>query len=196
MNTLFVWIPLGYLIGGLSTSIILSRSFKLKDPRTSGSHNPGTTNMLRLNGPLYAALTLSGDLLKGILLLLLAQSLSLNLEALCLIAFSVFIGHLFPIYYAFKGGKGVAVALSILCVLSPVLAIIGLCTWLMIAGLTRYSSLAAIITAPCITFISVFFNSAEITWLLCSISTLLLFKHRTNIHQLRLGTEPKIKLRK
>ena len=192
----FFLLIFGYLLGSISGAIIISRFLKLPDPRASGSKNPGATNVLRLGNKQAAAATLIFDILKGTVAVSIANWLIGNSLGMCLAGISVFIGHLFPIYYAFKGGKGVAVALSILCVLSPVLAIIGLCTWLMIAGLTRYSSLAAIITAPCITFISMFFNASEITWLLCSISTLLLFKHRTNIHQLRLGTEPKIKLRK
>ena len=140
-----------YLIGSVPFAVLVSRGMGLQDPRTFGSRNPGATNVLRSGNKWAAALTLCGDAAKGWLAVWLAQRLAeradLPLAAVALCAVAVFLGHLYPIFLSFKGGKGVATALGILLALQPWLAVATVATWIIVAYASRYSSLAAIVAA-------------------------------------------------
>ena len=146
-----LFIAVAYLIGSLSFAVIVSRAMHLPDPRNFGSGNPGATNVLRSGRKTAAALTLLGDALKGWVAVVLARWLapqfSLPDDIVLLCTLAVFMGHLYPIYFSFKGGKGVATALGVLVGLNPWIGLACLLTWLLIAGVFRISSLAALATA-------------------------------------------------
>ena len=181
------------MIGSLSAAIIVCKVMSLPDPRTLGSRNPGATNILRIAGKKTASLVLLGDMLKGFVPLVLAQALHVEDNVMAAVGLAAFLGHLYPIYFGFHGGKGVATALGILLGLAWPLAVAVLATWLFIAKLFHVSSLSAImaaIMAPIYTW-----------WLLDSppklimviiISTMLLWRHRANIQRLLKGAEAKI----
>lgn len=194
MEILILYIIFAYLLGSVSSSILITQLFHLDDPRKHGSKNPGATNMLRINGALFGLLTLTGDLSKGFFAIFLAQYLKIPHQMLPLIAFSTFFGHLFPIYYHFKGGKGVAVSLGIILGLNWILALIALTSWSLILICTRYSSLSAILTAPLTTLASIYFHNNALTFTLALISFLLIARHYNNIRNLCTGHEPKIHL--
>ena len=181
-----------YLLGSISTAITLSKLFNLNNPRATGSKNPGATNMLRVNGISFAALTLLGDLSKGMICMMLAKSLGLTGYALTAIALSTFIGHVFPIYYQFKGGKGVAVSLGIILGYAPILALLTVLTWCAALLCTRYSSLSALIAAPSAALMSLYWKQPPLTLTLGLISLILILTHRHNIQKLLNGSEKKI----
>ncbi|MBL09171.1 MAG: acyl-phosphate glycerol 3-phosphate acyltransferase [Acidiferrobacteraceae bacterium] len=183
-----------YLIGSLSSAILVSMLLHLPDPRKHGSLNPGATNVLRLGSKVGAGLTLLGDILKGTLpILVVEQWISSDPLLLSGIAIGAFSGHLFPIYFKFTGGKGVATALGIYLALNPFIALIQIGTWIVTAFVLRYSSLAAIITTI-LTPVYVWFwlNSNIFMGLTTLIALLLIFRHKKNIQRLLNGTEPKI----
>ena len=148
-------IPVAYLIGSISFAVVVSKCMRLPDPHTYGSGNPGATNVLRTGNKLAAALTFLGDALKGYFAVMLArvvlgdQSLTATLSSwvLCGVVIAVFLGHLFPIFHGFKGGKGVATACGILFGVNIILGIATLSTWIIVAAFMRYSSLAALAAA-------------------------------------------------
>jgi glycerol-3-phosphate acyltransferase PlsY len=149
MPSLFL-IAAAYLLGSLSFAVIVSRAMRLPDPRSFGSGNPGATNVLRTGRKAAAALTLLGDALKGwvavVLARLLAPQFGLSEDIVLFCALAVFIGHLFPVFFGFKGGKGVATALGVLVGLNAWIGLACLATWLFMAGVFRISSLAALAT--------------------------------------------------
>ena len=151
MLTLLFFAVAAYLLGSVSFAIVVSKLFRLADPRTFGSGNPGATNVLRTGNKVAAALTLLGDCLKGVVPVALAvyfeEQLGLGDAGVALISVAVFAGHLWPVYFRFKGGKGVATALGVLLGLNPVLGLATLVTWIVIAYAFRYSSLAALVSA-------------------------------------------------
>jgi glycerol-3-phosphate acyltransferase PlsY len=194
-------IPIAYLIGSISFAVVVSKCMRLPDPHSYGSGNPGATNVLRTGNKLAAVLTLIGDALKGYLAVLLArmllgdESLSSTLSSwvLCGVAVAVFLGHLFPIFHGFKGGKGVATACGILFGINVILGAATLVTWVIVAMFIRYSSLAALAAAAFgpIYFVFLFgFQSMGIALLL--ICSLLVWRHRSNIKNLMNGTESRI----
>ena len=190
-----VMLIIAYLLGSLCAAIFVCKLLKLPDPRSQGSRNPGATNVLRLGGKKAAAIVLTGDMLKGLLAVLIARLLSIDGFALGLIALAAVIGHLFPIYFHFKGGKGVATALGSILGLSPILALIAIITWLIVAKLFHYSSLAAL-SAMFITTISSFFIAqGDYFPAITAITILLIFSHRENISKLYKGAESKLKNR-
>ncbi len=142
-----VAVIIAYLIGSISTAIVTCKLMGLPDPRKQGSGNPGATNVLRFGGKKAAIITLIGDMVKGVLPVLLAKWYGLDTMGLGLVAFAVFFGHLFPIFFRFQGGKGVATAFGCLIALSWPLGVSLGITWLIIAMVFRYSSLAAILAA-------------------------------------------------
>lgn len=194
-------IPLAYLIGSISFAVVVSKCMRLPDPHSYGSGNPGATNVLRTGNKLAAALTFLGDALKGYFAVMLArivlgdQSLTASLDSwiLCGVALAVFLGHLFPIFHGFKGGKGVATACGILFGVNAILGMATLSTWIIVAVFLRYSSLAALAAAifgP-IYFVFLFgFQPMGIALLL--ICLLLIWRHRSNIRNLMNGTESRI----
>ena len=184
---------ISYLIGSLSSAIIVCRLMRLPDPRTQGSRNPGATNVLRIAGKKAAIITLLGDLLKGFLPVLIAKYLGFDASTLALIAFAAFMGHLFPIFFGFEGGKGVATALGCLLALNWPTALCWIATWCVIAFLFRYSSLAAII-ASVFSPAYIWLFTGNLIWaaMLAIISIILIARHQGNIVKLVRGEESKI----
>jgi glycerol-3-phosphate acyltransferase PlsY len=193
MFTALGCIVLGYLLGSLSTAIIVCRLWGLPDPRTEGSRNPGATNVLRLGGKHPAAVTLAGDLLKGLLPVLLARWVGVGDAALAGTALAAFVGHLYPVFFGFEGGKGVATAFGVLLGLAPWVALASLVTWLVMAKLVRISSLSALTAAalaPLYGWLLGLPGSYQrVLWLMVA---LLVWRHRANIRNLLAGTEDKI----
>lgn len=185
-----VFIVAAYLLGSISFGILMSRAFGLPDPRTIGSGNPGATNVLRSGKKAAAVLTLLGDGAKGWFAVWLALQYGLAPWLVCTIALAVFCGHLYPIFYGFKGGKGVATALGVLLAISPWLGLAVLLTWALAFGLWRYSSLAALIAAgmsPIYALILLEYKGYALTALMLAI--MIAWRHRSNIRKLREGTE-------
>ena len=182
----FICIILAYFIGSISFGILLSKIFKIQDPRSFGSKNPGATNVMRSGKKLAALLTLLGDMLKGTIVVLIAKFyLNLNYDQVVLIAAAVFIGHLFPVYHQFRGGKGVATALGVLLAIDIHIAISVLIIWLVIFLISRISSLSAITAALCLPLMA-FFMHVDQSFLLLSLflSFLLIYRHKENIKNL------------
>jgi glycerol-3-phosphate acyltransferase PlsY len=188
-----ILILLAYLAGSLSSAVLVCRVMRLPDPRTQGSGNPGATNVLRLGGKRAAAVTLAADILKGFLPVLLARLLTdAPLIAACT-ALAAFLGHLYPVFFQFQGGKGVATALGSVLGLAPVVALAMVVTWLTMAMTFRYSSLSALTTALLAPFY-MFWLVAEPTYAaaVATISILTIWRHRSNLRRLISGTEGKI----
>ena len=180
-------IPLAYLIGSISFAVVVSKCMRLPDPHTYGSGNPGATNVLRTGNKLAAVLTLIGDALKGYFAVMLARVL------LGGVVLAVFLGHLFPIFHGFKGGKGVATACGILFGVNWVLGLATLSTWIIVAMFMRYSSLAAIAAAVFGPIYFVFlFGFQPMGSALLVVCLLLIWRHRSNITNLLNGTESRI----
>jgi len=192
-----LFIAVAYLIGSLSFAVIVSRAMHLPDPRSFGSGNPGATNVLRSGRKIAAALTLLGDALKGWVAVVLARWLapqfSLTEDIVLLCALAVFIGHLYPVFFSFKGGKGVATALGVLVGLNPWVGLACLLTWLLIAGVFRISSLAALATALLAPVYTVFLMGwGYTTQTVLVITLLLVYRHKSNLVNLMSGQEGRI----
>ena len=194
-------IPAAYLIGSISFAVVVSKCMRLPDPHSYGSGNPGATNVLRTGNKLAAVLTLIGDALKGYLavifgrILLGDESLSstLNSWMLCGVVVAVFLGHLFPVFHRFKGGKGVATACGILFGINWILGAATLATWIIVAMFMRYSSMAAIAAAVFGPIYFVFlFGLQPMAIALLVVCLLLIWRHRSNITNLMNGTESRI----
>ena len=191
---LYLITPLAaYLMGSVSSAILISRLLGLPDPRSQGSRNPGATNVLRLGSKPGAVLTLAGDIAKGVLPVLAARWILDEPVLLALTALGAFLGHLFPLYFRFEGGKGVATALGVLVVIDWQLAPFLIATWLVVAATFRYSSLAALVTAAAAP-IYLFWLTGEPVFVGLGIvlAVLLFFRHNKIIRQLLRGDEPKI----
>jgi len=186
----WVFIAVAYLLGSVSFGIVVSRVFGLPDPRTVGSGNPGATNVLRSGRKAAAALTLLGDAAKGWLVVWLAQRLGFAPVYVVSSMVAVFGGHLYPVYYGFKGGKGVATAAGVLLALSPWLGLSVLATWVLTFALSRISSLSALVAAGfaplfALAFLGLGLFSATVLIL----AGVLIWRHRSNIRKLLDGTE-------
>ena len=197
MNYFFVAI-VAYFLGSISFAVIVSRLFGLPDPRTYGSNNPGATNVLRSGNKLAAALTLLGDALKGWLAVALAVKaapmLGLGDEAIAIAALFVFLGHLFPAFYQFKGGKGVATALGVLIALDWRMGLGAAALWLIVFALTRTSSLAALIATAATPFVALYFHGPGlISAVILLIALLVIWRHKENIIRLISGREKQIR---
>lgn len=180
-----------YLLGSLSSAIILCRLLGLPDPRTQGSGNPGATNVLRYGGKKVAAVTLLGDSLKGLLPVLVAQGLGADPRWLGLVALAAFLGHLYPVFFRFQGGKGVATAFGALLGLAWPVALAVVATWLAMALLFRYSSLAALTAAVLAPLFTYLWAPAQLAAVAC-MCALLIWRHRSNIRNLLAGKESRI----
>jgi glycerol-3-phosphate acyltransferase PlsY len=196
----YFWlIPLAYLLGSVSFAVVVSKAMGLPDPYTHGSKNPGATNVLRTGNKLAAVLTLLGDAAKGWVAVTIARAVlgdpisSDNNLMLGLVAIAVFLGHLYPIFYRFKGGKGVATAAGILFAISWVLGLATLGTWLIVAFFMRYSSLAALSAAAFAPLYFTFlFGLQPMGLAILVMSLLLIYRHRSNIRNLINGTETRL----
>lgn len=185
-----VWVVAAYLLGSIAFGILVSKLFGLPDPRTVGSGNIGATNVARSGKKSAALLTLLGDVFKGWFPVWLALQSGMLMWVVSAVGLAVFFGHLYPIYYRFKGGKGVATALGVMLAISPLLALAALVTWLLVFAVSRYSSLAAIAAAalaPVFAWFLLPYKDYVITVLVMSI--FLIWRHRSNIQKLLAGTE-------
>jgi glycerol-3-phosphate acyltransferase PlsY len=182
-----------YLLGSVSSAIVVARLMGLPDPREVGSKNPGATNILRYGGKAAAVMTLAGDVLKGAIPVLLARAVTTDAAIVALTGVCAFLGHLFPVFFGFRGGKGVATALGVWLAISPWVGLALLATWLAMAVLFRYSSLSALIASGAAPFY-VAWLSPEPAYLaaMAGMSAVLIFRHRSNIRNLIAGTETKI----
>jgi len=193
MTTNLLMIVAGYLLGSLSSAIIICRLLGLPDPRGQGSGNPGATNVLRIGGKKAAAATLIGDMLKGLIPVLIAKLLGADLAIQAAVAVAAFLGHLYPVFFGFQGGKGVATALGVLLGIHWPVGLLTIATWLVIAKVFKFSSLAALL--------AILVTPLYMWWLIPDESliaamlfmgTLLFWRHRSNIKDLLAGTEKKI----
>lgn len=196
MNTILFTVA-AYLIGSLSFAVVVSQLMGLADPRTYGSKNPGATNVLRSGNKAAAALTLLGDGFKGWLAVWLAlrfgEQYGVGEGGVALVALAVFVGHLWPVFFRFKGGKGVATALGVLLGLNMWLGVATLITWLVIAYAFRYSSLAALVASVFAPFYyGLLFGADRILPAVLAMSALLIYRHRGNISNLLAGKESRI----
>lgn len=187
-------VALAYLLGSVPFAVIVSRGFGLADPRSYGSGNPGATNVLRSGNKKAALLTLLGDALKGWIAVYLAQRYGLSSGGVGMVALAVFFGHLYPVFLGFKGGKGVATAAGVLLSLSPLLGLLVLGTWLAVAYLFKYSSLAAVVAAGLAPLYAGFMqgDSGGLVVTVGILSMALIGKHWGNIQRLLAGQESKI----
>lgn len=183
----------GYLAGSLSAAIITCRVMGLPDPRTQGSNNPGATNVLRVGGKKAAAITLFGDAIKGVIPVATAQIMGMPPLILASVALAAFLGHLYPVFFNFRGGKGVATFFGVLIAMAWPVGLVTVATWLVIAKLFKISSLSAIIAAA-LTPVYMWWLRPEQDFIIVSIiiSVLLLWRHRSNIQNLISGQEDKI----
>ena len=182
-----------YLLGSVPFAMIASKVFGLADPRTYGSGNPGATNVLRSGNKKAALFTLIGDALKGAVAVIVAQQLGFTNTQIGLVALAVFIGHLYPIFLKFKGGKGVATAAGVLLALNPLLGLAVAGTWIFVAFVSRYSSLAAVLAAVLAPVYQVLMHGGNGTTLVVGIIAMALIgKHWQNLQRLMAGQESKI----
>lgn len=201
-GTLMAWswllaVVVAYAIGSLSFAVIISRAMGLSDPRSYGSGNPGATNVLRSGNKKAALLTLVFDALKGyvpvVVALLLAPRFGWGEGTIAAVGLAAFIGHLWPVFFRFQGGKGVATAAGVLLALNPMLGAATLITWLIIAYFFRYSSLAAIVAAAFAPFYQLLiWGPGPMAVAIAVMSLLLVWRHAGNIRKLMAGTESKI----
>ncbi len=186
-----------YLVGSIASAIVVCKLMGLHDPRSHGSKNPGATNVLRLHGKKAAALTLTGDILKGILPVLFAKAIQTPDLIIALTGVAAFAGHLYPVFFGFRGGKGVATFVGVLLGTSWLLGLAFIGTWLIVAFLFRYSSLAALVAA----ILTPVYTALLLTspyYIACQILMVifLFWRHRSNIKKLIAAKEDKIELNK
>jgi glycerol-3-phosphate acyltransferase PlsY len=186
-----------YFIGAIPTGVVLARAFSGKDIRQEGSGNIGATNVTRVLGKKLGALTLVGDLLKGFLPVCVGSYLVSSLNVVCLMGCAAFLGHLFPVYLKFKGGKGVATALGVFLYLSPIVILIEIIIFVFVVGIWKYVSLGSLIAAASMPLLLVIIGSPKPVVLLSMAFALLIFiKHKANIQRLLNGTENKFGTKK
>lgn len=193
--TYSIAILIAYLLGSISSAVIVARIMSLPDPRSIGSGNPGATNVLRSGNKKAAAITLLGDLLKGLIPVLLAAGLHFDPLPLCSVGLAAIIGHMYPVFLGFKGGKGVATTLGVLFGVSWPLALGWIIVWLSVARISAYSSLAALVATALLPIAAWLMNySHAVVLLTLAISALVVWRHRGNIKNLQSGKETKIGL--
>ena len=191
--TIVLSAALAYLIGSFSTAIFTCKIMGLEDPRKTGSNNPGATNVLRHGGKKAAIITLLGDMLKGLIPVLIAIQLQIEQPGIALVGLFALLGHVFPIYYGFKGGKGVATYYGVILGMSWIVGLIALAIWLGMAAIVKISSLSALVSIFFTPFILWYFSqSIELTSAVALMSTLVFWRHKQNIKSLLQGSENKI----
>ncbi len=182
----------GYAIGSLSSAVIVCRMFGLPDPRESGSQNAGATNVLRLGGKKPAALTLVGDMLKGLVATLVAQTAGVSLFWVAVVGLTAVLGHMYPVFFGFRGGKGVATGLGAILGTHWVTGLLAICFWLATCLVSRISSLSALVTFAAIPALLLLAGLAPVALAFLIISALIFWRHRENIARLLKGSEPRV----
>lgn len=193
LPTALALVVAAYLLGSLSSAVIVCRLAGLPDPRTEGSRNPGATNVLRIGGKRAAFFTLAGDMLKGLLPVLIAHQFGAAELTLGAVGLAAFLGHLYPVFFGFDGGKGVATSLGVYIAYNWVLGLAVIATWLLVAGLFRYSSLAALsasLLAPVYAWLVV--GAVPLVIATSVVCAFLFWRHRENLQRLLAGTESRI----
>lgn len=183
-------VGLAYLFGSISCAILVCKAMGLPDPRTQGSGNPGATNVMRVGGKKAAAITLVGDMLKGAIPVAIAQAMQMNMLVVSSVGLAAFLGHLYPLFFGFRGGKGVATAIGVLLLASWKVGLAVVATWLIVAKVFRISSLSAL-TAFLLAPLYAWYLQPEPVFVntVLMISALLFWRHRSNIKKLLRGTE-------
>ncbi|MCQ8183258.1 glycerol-3-phosphate 1-O-acyltransferase PlsY [Methylomonas sp. SURF-1] len=183
-------VVLAYLAGSVSSAIIVCKMMGLADPRENGSGNPGATNVMRIGGKKAAAITLAGDALKGLLPVLIAKALEVDSPVLSAVAFAAFIGHLYPIFFGFKGGKGVATSFGVTLGVAWLLGAAVSGTWFLVYKIGKISSLSALVAAALTPFYTwLIVRDPYLTATFTLISAILLWRHKSNIQRLLAGQE-------
>ena len=189
----YLLLPAAYLLGSISSAVVVARIMHLEDPRNVGSKNPGATNILRYGGKTAAALTLLGDLLKGVVAVVIARLVTDEPLLLASVGLLALLGHVYPVFFGFRGGKGVATGFGVWLALSPWVALALALTWLLAAALFRYSSLSALIaTALCPLYVWLLLRQWPYLVLSVAMGALLIWRHRSNIEKLLAGKESRI----
>ena len=189
----YAFILAAYLIGSLSSAIIVCKIMGLPDPRGEGSGNPGATNVLRFGGKKAAAITLAGDMVKGLIPVLVVKYLDTSAVTLSLVGLAAFLGHLYPVFFQFKGGKGVATMLGVLLGFSWWIGLATIGTWLFMAKVVKISSLSALVaTALAPVYVWYWFNTNISIGVTIIMTVILFWRHRSNITNLVKGTEDSI----
>lgn len=187
----------GYLCGSISSAIVICRLLGHADPRTVGSMNPGTTNVLRLYGKAAAIMTLAGDVAKGVLPVVAARALDTGDTAIALAGLGAFLGHLYPVFFGFVGGKGVATLIGVLLGFNLWFGIVFMGIWVGVAAITRYSSLSALTATALTPFVAAWLGgSTAVIAALVVMAAFVYWRHRSNIRNLRAGREDKIGARR
>jgi len=182
-----------YLIGSLSSAIIVCKLMGLPDPRGKGSGNPGATNVLRFGGKKAAAITLAGDMLKGLIPVLIVKHMDFSVLTIVLVGFAAFLGHLYPVFFQFKGGKGVATMLGVMFGFSWWVGLATAGTWLFMAKIIKISSLSALVaTALAPVYVWLWFNHLSAILFTAGMTFILFWRHRSNIKNLVQGSEASI----
>lgn len=181
-----------YLVGSISSAIVVCRVMGLPDPRTQGSHNPGATNVWRIGGKWPAILTLGGDLFKGLLPVLVARGLTQDYRVIGAVMIAAVVGHVYPVFFKFRGGKGVATMIGGLLALSPLLCSIFLTTWGIIFAITRVSSLSALLATVTLPMWAWFLADRVVFLTVVGLAILVIWRHQSNIRALWLGREKKL----
>jgi glycerol-3-phosphate acyltransferase PlsY len=187
---LWLLVPIAYLVGSISSAIIVCQIMGLPDPREEGSHNPGATNVMRIGGKKAAAITLAGDALKGLVPVFIARMLGAESLLLACVVFAAFLGHLYPIFFGFKGGKGVATSFGVSLGVAWLLGLAISGTWFLVYKISKISSLSALIAAvlaPLYTWLIV--GDVYLVGVFVIISIILLWRHKSNIRRLLAGEE-------
>jgi len=186
-----IFIAVAYVIGSLNSAILVSRVMKLADPRSEGSGNPGATNVLRIAGKQAAAIVLAADVFKGVIPVLLASMLGIADFSLGCVALAAVVGHMYPLFFKFQGGKGVATAFGVLLVLSFWVGIIAAIVWGVVVFVTKYISLASLI-AMVLAVVLILFSSVAYFLPILIMVALIVLRHKENIERLKAGTENKV----
>ena len=191
-----VLIIIGYLMGSLCSAIVISRIFSLPDPQKEGSKNPGATNVLRLSGKKYAIQVIIFDILKGVIPVLIAKMLGVSALTVACTGLAAVLGHMYPVFFDFKGGKGVATAMGALLAFHLMLGVAVIATWLLVANFSRYSSLASMISMVAMPLYAMLMKIEPSAFPpLFFMMLFILYQHRDNITRLTDGTESKINLK-
>jgi glycerol-3-phosphate acyltransferase PlsY len=195
MSAIFFLILLvgSYAAGSICSAVIVCNFFKLADPRTEGSENPGATNVLRLCGKKYAAIVLFTDILKGFIPVLIAKMFGYSPMAIGFIGFAAVLGHMYPVFFEFKGGKGVATALGVFFGVNLIFGLIMTLIWILVAYIGKYSSLASISVLLAAPILSLFINPSFLAFLpILLLSFTSVYKHKSNYERLLTGAESKL----